>query len=418
MKSLAIIGGGIHGSMLFVNLPKNIRRNTVIIDTHTTPLARFISQCKAVGVPYLRSPGSHSLHRDFRHLFKYARANGFGASHFWGPYATPSLPVFSAHAHALLEECKVQNHWLQACVVALRYQEDAWHIECKNPSTHLQHTVSARRVILAMGQDDASVPAAFAAELEPQNHVLHESFVAPKNNTKVCVIGGGMSGTQCALRLVKTKNHDVTLICPQPHTVTNFDSNPCFIGPRCQPSFLRLSSYEERAALLKKHRYPGSINPALLKECENIQNNPALAKRFSIVYGRVATVRMLRQQAYKGTGACEKKYELTLSNNKQFLYDAVICASGLNTRAPENSSSANLTRIIAPHQEIVQSLIRNYKLPHAMGNFPIVSPNLEWHTNLFVSGALAELEVGMAARNIIGAHLTYRRLKHVWNTWS
>ncbi len=411
MKELAIIGGGIHGSLLFVNIPQEIRKHTVIIDTHNAPLARFISQCRSVGVSYLRSPGSHSIHRDFRSLFRYARNNGFGSSHFLGRYLTPSLAVFTSHARDLLQQCNVRNHWIQGYVNRMLYEGDAWHIEYQKHQRQMTETLSARRVILAMGQDDANIPSAFTNSLNSTHHVLHESFIEPNPQTRVCVIGGGMSGTQCALRLVKKQQHEIRLLLPYPHAVTHFDSNPCFIGPRCLPSFLNLKSYEERAAMLKKHRYQGSINPAVFKEYKEIQENSKLSKRFSTCYGRVIAVRKIEKNAVESSGTYETEYEITLSNGNQYTCDAVICANGLRTM-----HSTEATTSIAPHQKLIQSLIHNYNLPHLAGNFPIVSPQLQWHSNLFVSGALAEFEIGIAARNIIGAHLAYRRLKNIWNS--
>jgi hypothetical protein len=42
--------------------------------------------------------------------------------------------------------------------------------------------------------------------------------------------------------------------------------------------------------------------------------------------------------------------------------------------------------------------------------YPIVDQGLRWHEGIYVTGALAELEIGLVARNIIGARLAGERL--------
>jgi hypothetical protein len=48
-------------------------------------------------------------------------------------------------------------------------------------------------------------------------------------------------------------------------------------------------------------------------------------------------------------------------------------------------------------------LIKDLDLPCAQCGYPIISKTLEWHPQLYVTGPLAELEVGPIARNISGA---------------
>ncbi|MBA2871841.1 hypothetical protein HNQ85_002116 [Anoxybacillus calidus] len=48
-------------------------------------------------------------------------------------------------------------------------------------------------------------------------------------------------------------------------------------------------------------------------------------------------------------------------------------------------------------------LIQDEKLKCAECGYPIVTETLEWAPNLYVAGALAELEIGLISRNISGA---------------
>ncbi|MBL8151238.1 MAG: hypothetical protein JNN15_15045, partial [Blastocatellia bacterium] len=45
--------------------------------------------------------------------------------------------------------------------------------------------------------------------------------------------------------------------------------------------------------------------------------------------------------------------------------------------------------------------------------YPIVDRSLKWHPGIYVSGPLAELELGPTARNIIGARTAAEKLLKV-----
>ena len=56
-----------------------------------------------------------------------------------------------------------------------------------------------------------------------------------------------------------------------------------------------------------------------------------------------------------------------------------------------------------PGGAMLDDLIASASLPCAECGFPIVDSTLQWHPRVFVSGALAELELGPVSRNIAGA---------------
>lgn len=441
---LAILGGGIHGSMLFASLPEKLRKRALVIDQWEHPLECFFRQCRVTGVSYLRSPGSHSIHRDFRHLLRFAKKNGFDQkTHFAGRYFSPSLEVFEAHSNSVLEECGIREKWLRANVAALSHKNDVWNISttgiksdktAKSPAKNAaknneeaaspprakksaasrdaashaarapsRKTISARRVIVAMGSGEGSVPPNLAHVLSDQENVLSSKFIDPPAGASVCIIGGGMSGVQCAVRLAR-KGCAVTLATPHPIKVTYFDSNPGYIGPKCQPKFLALDSYDERANVLKAERYPGTINPAVRAEYEAAQKELNLRER---------VVRVVDAKKTSAGG-----FEAAFSDGTQERFDAIVCATGLRYYKPRDEHSGHNGYLrTAPHQHILSALIQEHNLPFFGDGVPIVSKTLEWHNGLFVSGELAELEIGPATKNIIGAHLAYRRLSTVWDKW-
>ena len=61
-----------------------------------------------------------------------------------------------------------------------------------------------------------------------------------------------------------------------------------------------------------------------------------------------------------------------------------------------------------------QADIETLELPCAECGYPIVSKTLQWGPDLYVTGALAELEMGPIARNISGARQAAERIvKHL-----
>lgn len=59
---------------------------------------------------------------------------------------------------------------------------------------------------------------------------------------------------------------------------------------------------------------------------------------------------------------------------------------------------------------MLDRLIKDYNLPTANCGFPIVNDNLAWHPDIYVSGSLAELELGPVAKNIAGARNSASRI--------
>ena len=56
-----------------------------------------------------------------------------------------------------------------------------------------------------------------------------------------------------------------------------------------------------------------------------------------------------------------------------------------------------------PGGQFVDRLIEDFKLPCNPCGYPIIGENLQWGENIYVTGPLAELQIGPCARNIVGA---------------
>jgi glycine/D-amino acid oxidase-like deaminating enzyme len=94
MLDWLIIGGGIHGTHISFQLVGRggIAADRVrVVDPHPTPLARWNTFTRAVGMEYLRSPLVHNLHWDQGALALYSRINEHKPSvRFIPPHSPPT----------------------------------------------------------------------------------------------------------------------------------------------------------------------------------------------------------------------------------------------------------------------------------------------------------------------------------------
>ena len=66
---------------------------------------------------------------------------------------------------------------------------------------------------------------------------------------------------------------------------------------------------------------------------------------------------------------------------------------------------------------MIQSLIKNEDAPLTRCGLPSISSELEWLPQLFVSGGLADLELGPFARNIMGGREAAKELNRPINVY-
>ena len=63
-----------------------------------------------------------------------------------------------------------------------------------------------------------------------------------------------------------------------------------------------------------------------------------------------------------------------------------------------------------PGGAFIDQLVESASLPCASCGYPVVDKALRWHPRVYVSGPLAELELGPSSRNISGARRAAERL--------
>jgi plasmid stability protein len=139
---------------------------------------------------------------------------------------------------------------------------------------------------------------------------------------------------------------------------------------------------ERRRAIIRAVRHKGSM-PA------EVRGTLRRAAELGKLDLRVGTV----SEATFADGAVS----LRLEDGAHLEADRVMLATGFEATRP---GGAWLDRAVA-----------ELGLPVAPCGYPIVEPSLRWHGGIFTTGALAELELGPVARNIIGARHAAERLQ-------
>jgi len=381
-----IVGGGIHGVHLAVRLlgeagvaPDRLR----IVD----PAPRLLDgwrRCSAnTGMTHLRSPAVHHLDLEPWSLLRFAGANSRGrgapAGAFAPPYNRPSVALFDQHSDDVIARFGLAD-------LHLRDRAAGMQLACEHANVQLESGASlgAHRVLLAIGAGQQPRWPEWSRRLQAEGvrvqHVFEPGFeLRPETwPQRVAVIGGGISAAQVALRLAGA-GREVHLLSRHAARTHQFDSDPGWVGPKYMRRFSATRDLTRRREMISRARHAGSMPPdvhrALRKAIEHegvtwLQGEPVPARRDGDLELRVGDARVP--------------------------VDAVLLATGFEGRRPGGA--------------LVDGLIETHALPCADCGYPVVDRHLRWHPSVYVTGPLAELEVGPVARNIVGARRAADRI--------
>lgn len=381
----AIIGGGIHGTYLANALIRHrvTRRSDLrIIDPNDQPLAEWKRVTENVGMEYLRSPKVHNLDTDPLSLKHFARCRQCSDDDFIFPNDRPSLGLFNDHAESVIEKSGLDDLCLKGFAANIRLERDHAVITTEDS------TIRARHVIVAIGSSGVLNQPGWAKRAVADGaeicHVLEGSFFRDQipESGEIVVVGGGMSAVQTALSLASGDRH-VTLLSPHSLRQNHYDSDPGWMGPKYLNQFRKISCFRKRRRIINEARNSGTITHDLKRELIKSQNR----NECSVTIDHVENCSALTDNLML----------LNLKSGETLAANHIVLATGYANRCPGG--------------DLLKGLISNYRLTCSECGFPITDRSLRWHDRLFVSGALAELEVGPAARNIIGARISFEKIR-------
>eukprot|EP00931_Biecheleriopsis_adriatica_P041583 TRINITY_DN23758_c0_g1_i1.p1 TRINITY_DN23758_c0_g1~~TRINITY_DN23758_c0_g1_i1.p1 ORF type:complete len:529 (+),score=78.61 TRINITY_DN23758_c0_g1_i1:54-1640(+) len=237
-------------------------------------------------------------------------------------------------------------------------------------------------VVLALGVPGPPVIPASVAHL-PSHLMFHSDDQSGKRlkelgkrgAQRILVLGGGLTAVQVALKGVR-KNCEVVLCSRRPLTSRHFDIDKGWFdrreAARHRFDFLSLPM-EERLAMIKQTRGGGSIPPFYMSQLRAAEASGRLKVKVSEV--RVSEV-------------LDNGVDIELDGSIE-RFDLVVSACG---------HRPDCTQL-----PLIQSLLKDSPT-QITGGLPHLSQELQWgeRERLFAVGALASLQVGPDAGNIMG----------------
>ncbi len=289
---------------------------------------------------------------------------------FTPPYSRPSLELFNKHCDQVIETFNLDTLHVQARAIKCSIGENKVRVGLSNGSEF-----EANKVILALGSSEHPNWPSWASPNSPYiHHIFDPGFEGwPPSRETVVVVGGGISAAQVALRLINEGQH-VHMISPHPLREHQFDSDPGWLGPKNMTNFSREQDLERRRGLITEARHKGSIP----REVWIKINKSIIAGKLQWHDGEVL-----------GVSERSDVLRLLLSSGSVIDVNRVLLATGFCSECPGG--------------ELVDQLSQSASLPRAKCGYPVVDKALRWHPRVFVTGPLAELELGPASRNISGA---------------
>ncbi len=397
MLEWLIIGGGFHGTYLSLYLTrrKRIPADAIrVLDPYDHPLALWDHLAHNTGMEFLRSSHAHNLHFDPFSLVTFTRTlPGQPLAQFIEPYGRPSLELFHAHTRHLIERYQLDKLRLVGRAQKLLRLENGWRVETENQS------IVTRNVIIAIGNTENPYWPDWAQSLRQSGASIHHIFdpafqrEALPEEAQILVVGGGITAAQTAVALAVRSPGHVTLLMRHPVRVHQFDSDTGWITPLYLNRFHAEHDYARRRAMITKARHRGSMPGDVADELNQAVENHLLTLQEGDIVG---AKHVLPLQTASFSNSSHDTIELMLSNGETIAADHVVLATGFETRRPGGAW--------------LDEAITAYDLPLAPDGFPVVDQHLCWSPGLYVSGPLAELEIGPVSRNMVGVRLAAERI--------
>jgi len=380
-----IIGGGIQGCTLAISLIKSGKvspHKLLVIDPHEEPISQWKRNTERIEMEYLRSPSVHHLDVAPFGLQMFARKANYSQP-FYGYYKRPSLLLFHEHCDSVFREIDLKLSWHTGRVSNLERKNNEWWIKTEDNSLF-----NTKNIAIASGFTEALNYPSWSKEIkERYPHLIFHIFERAVPETfnegqPLVIVGAGITAAHLSIKLSKI-HKQVILVTRHDFRVHDFDSDPGWLGPKNMNSFLKIKDYKTRRQTITNARYRGSFPKELsLALSRLIQKN-----KLKVIYDEIE----------RCSNCSESSLLLNLKNSEEKIETSRIL---LTTGFQSNME----------YLSWLHPVINNEKLLCAECGFPIVSKNLEWGKNLYVVGALAELEIGPTARNISGARTAANRI--------
>ena len=388
MLEWLIIGGGVHGTLVSRMLLGGggcAAHDIRVLDPWPRALHRWWECTENVGMDYLRSSLVHHLDEDPMSLERFARSHSAGPSDFLGQYQRPSLELWREHTLSVVDQWDLDGLRLEGRAIGMTAVEGGYEVETDHGA------LRARRVVVAVGSSDRPRWPGWARSLQRGGERIQHLFDAGfrwsdvDDCSSLVLVGGGISAAQAAIHLARTRARatPVRIVSRHPLRLFDFDTDSTWLGPRRIRSFDRLADPGARRSMIDRARHRGST-PLDVAE---ILSKQLASGAIEWILGEIDDARSENDRIRVEAGG------------RALSADAVVLATGFSGERPGEA--------------LVDSVAEQFELECAPCGYPLVDRWLCWGGRLFLTGPLAELELGPAARNIHGARLAGQRLVEI-----
>lgn len=411
-----IVGGGIHGVHIATRLlGEGVTDNLCIVDDGRSLLHKWKTRTEATGMEYLRSSAGYHLDLTQDSLRKFGKHNNNNDDKsnkhlFTKDYERPQLEFFNQHCDAIIQEHELDKKHIKGKVTGVNPQKDHVRVVVSRSTADVDEECEymAENVVLALGNDDPFYPDWVTPDLIDSGivkHVFDANTKDPPLCSDVAIIGGGITAAHKAIQLAQQKEKDNTvhLISRHPLMEQQFDTHQDWMmdqaaversqegggsgQPKRQRQFQETTSLQQRRHIIAQERVPGTVTAAVNRGHHGLQY---LIRENQVQWHEAAVSSVSKL----GHNRCQ----LQLSSGTTMDVDLILLATGFGKCLPALLKQVSLDQ----HQPLPTSDFCGY---------PIVDASLRWgHPRLYVTGALAELELGPSARNIAGARLAAERI--------
>ena len=378
-----------------------------VVDSNPEWMASWKSNFEQLRIRHLRSSAlAHPNMFDRRALLTYAsnhgrdedelkqsncgkmkELSGLGRETNTGMWDLPSTSLFEDFCDDLCQNLK--HTYFQGYASDLTKGKNGGYQLGWTDTSGKQHSVGAKRVILATGMTGYPVVPKGLVSCPTISWKAPDAFCfAPKTRTTnvphhVLVVGGGLTAAQVALRIAEEGN--TCILCSRrPLHEKHFDVPVEWFDKRktaeCLSKFYH-ETIENRLQQLKEVRNGGSIPASYMKRLRKFEGK-SLTRWVGEVKFKDET------DNDNDNTADEKKIRIRFEDKTVF-FDRVILATGV---APDCTANP-----------FCRKVLENFPIT-VHGGFPDVTQDLRWSEDdeIFVIGAMAALQVGPDAGNLMG----------------
>ncbi|MCU4740711.1 FAD/NAD(P)-binding protein [Natronoglomus mannanivorans] len=395
MYECAIVGGGIHGTVLAQRLLEDTGlecEEVVIVDPHDRLCESFRRKARACEMDELRSTFVHHVGTEPFGLEHFAEGRGREDELVPTPGypRRPSLALFLDYADYVIETRELEGLHRKTTVERVRERERAGDELVLETS---DGAIRARTCVLAIGRGGRYRHPEWASGVDGVTHVWDDAFDPETRAESTVVVGGGITAGQLASCLADRES--VTLLARHPFERAVTEADPRWINWPHVEEHLHVHPPGSRARYetVRAARNDSTMPPYLHDRLEELVDDGTLTVR----RGDVDSARYV-----------DGAVRLLLADGGCVSGDRVVLATGFETGFDH---------------PFVDRLADDLALERGYRGMPVLEDeSLAWRrvdgttSPVFVSGWLAQGTVGPFAGNVVGARRSADRITRALET--